>query len=88
MTFSHWQAKAIVEIQEEGVQRGFERIVEVLDTKLDGHHGEMRELEARIRIELQTLRADLLKEQRDQMLKFVALVSLIAIVTGAVIKFL
>lgn len=31
MTFSHDQAKAIVEIQEEGVQRGFERFVEVLE---------------------------------------------------------
>ncbi len=88
MTFSHWQAKAIVEIQEEGVQRGFERFVEVLEHKLTELESRLRAEVQLLRTEMQTLRADLLEEQRDQMLKFAALVSLIAIVTGAVIKLL
>ena len=79
--FSHEQAKAIVEIQEDGIQRGFDRFVEVLEHRLT-------EMEARLRTDMQALRGDLLKEQRDQMLKFAALVSLIAVITGAVVKLL
>lgn len=79
--FSEAQAKAIVEIQEDSIQRGFDRFVEVLDRSL-------ADMEMRLRVEIEKLRADLMKDQRDQLLKFAALVSLIAIVTGAVIKFL
>lgn len=79
--FSHEQAKAIVEIQEDGIQSGFDRFVEVLEHRLT-------EMEARMRADMQTLRGDLLQEQRDQMLKFAALVSLIAVITGAVVKLL
>ncbi len=93
--FSHEQAKAIVEIQEDAIQRGFDRFAEVLEQKFDLFEHKLNELEARmradmqtLRADMQTLRADLLKEQRDQMLKFAALVSLIAVVTGAVVKLL
>lgn len=65
---------------------GFDRFVEVLEQKLTAFESRMREEFQSIRTEMQTVRAELLKEQRDQMLKFAALVSLIALVTGTVIK--
>ncbi|MBI4083618.1 MAG: hypothetical protein HY423_13515 [Candidatus Lambdaproteobacteria bacterium] len=100
--FTHDQAKAIVEVQEESIQRGFERMAEVLDRRfgeLDHRFAEfehrMTEMELRlrneiqgVRIEMQAMKAELIREQRDLMLKFAALVSLIALVTGAVVKFL
>ena len=72
---------------------GFDRVVEVLEQKLSAFELRMREEFQSIRTEMQTirtgmqtLRGDLLKEQRDQMLKFAALVSLIALVTGTMIR--
>ena len=79
---------------------GFDRFVEVLEQKLSAFELRMREefqsirTEMQtirtgmqtIRTEMQTMRGDLLKEQRDQMLKFAALVSLIALVTGTMIN--
>ncbi|MEE8435859.1 MAG: hypothetical protein V3S64_13835 [bacterium] len=72
---------------------GFDRFVEVLEQKLSAFESRMREEFQTIRTEMQTIRtemqtvrAELLKEQRDQMLKFAALVSQIALVTGTVIK--
>ena len=72
---------------------GFDRVVEVLEQKLSAFELRMREEFQSIRTEMQTIRTgmqtmrgDLLKEQRDQMLKFAALVSLIALVTGTVIN--
>ena len=62
MNFSHDQAKAIVEIQEEGVQRGFERLVEVLEHKLTELESRLRAEVQLLRTEIQTSRADLLKE--------------------------
>jgi len=92
--FSHDQAKAVVEVVEEGLQSGFEKFVEVLDVKLDQIRADMREMEARlraeiqnVRLEMQTLRAEILKEQRDQLLKFTALVMLIVAVFGAAYRF-
>ena len=73
-------------MQEESIQSGFDRFVEVLEQKLAAFESRMREEFQTIRTEMQTVRAELLKEQRDQMLKFAALVSLIALVTGTVIK--
>ena len=92
--------KAIVEGQEESIQRGFDKFVEVLDQKLSAFELRMKEefqtirtemqairteMQA-IRNEMQTVRAELLKEQRDQMLKVAGLVSLIALVASTVIK--
>ena len=72
---------------------GFDRFVEVLEQKLSAFELRMREEFQSIRTEMQTIRTgmqtmrgDLLKEQRDQMLKFAALVSLIALVTGTMIR--
>ena len=72
---------------------GFDRVVEVLEQKLSAFELRMREEFRSIRTEMQTIRTgmqtmrgDLLKEQRDQMLKFAALVSLIALVTGTMIR--
>ena len=72
---------------------GFDRVVEVLEQKLSAFELRMREEFQTIRTEMQTIRTgeqtmrgDLLKEQRDQMLKFAALVSLIALVTGTMIN--
>ena len=72
---------------------GFDRVVEVLEQKLSAFELRMREEFQTIRTEMQTIRTgeqtmrgDLLKEQRDQMLKFAALVSLIALVTGTMIR--
>ncbi|MCH8885260.1 MAG: hypothetical protein IIC13_01600 [SAR324 cluster bacterium] len=72
---------------------GFDRVVEVLEQKLTAFELRMREEFQSIRTEMQTIRTgmqtmrgDLLKEQRDQMLKFAALVSLIALVTGTMIR--
>ena len=72
---------------------GFDRVVEVLEQKLTALELRMREEFQSIRTEMQTIRTgmqtmrgDLLKEQRDQMLKFAALVSLIALVTGTMIR--
>ena len=78
----------MVEVLDEGLQNGFDRFVEVLDAKLDQVRADMREMEARLRLEMQTLRGDLLKEQRDQMLRFAALVTLIVAVIGGVYRFL
>lgn len=93
--FSHDQAKAVVEVLEDGLQSGFDRFVEVLDAKLDQVRVDMREMESRlhaeiqnVRLEMQTMRGDLLKEQRDQMLRFAALVTLIVAVIGGVYRFL
>jgi hypothetical protein len=44
-------------------------------------------MEQRLRLEMQTLRAELLKDQRNQMLKFAALVTVIVGVIGAALKF-
>ena len=79
--FTHAQAEAIVEVAEEGHQDGFTRFVQVLDQRLG-------DIEQRLRLEFQTMRADLLKDQRDQMLRFAALVSLIFAVIGAALKWL
>jgi len=92
--FSHDQAKAVVEVVEEGIQRGFDRFVQVLDARLEAIRADMREMEARlraeiqnVRLEMQTIRADLLKEQRDQLLRFAGLVMLIVAVIGGVYRF-
>ena len=80
---------------------GFDRFVEVLDRKLGEIEARMRlefqsvrteiqELRTEIqgvRTEIQATKADLLKEQRDQMLRFVALVSLVVAVIGTVVGF-
>jgi hypothetical protein len=83
----HEQAKAIVEVIEQRVQRGFERFAEVLDRKMEEMDHRLLEMEQRLRLEMQTLRAELLKDQRDQMLKFAALVTVIVGVIGAALKF-
>jgi hypothetical protein len=64
-------------MKEDGAQRGFERFTEVL-------HNSLLEM----RTDMQTLRADLLKDQRGQMLRFAALVALVTGLIGAVLKFL
>lgn len=46
--FTTIQAKAVVEVVEEGLQTGFDRFVEVLDRKLGEGHTGMREMEARL----------------------------------------
>jgi hypothetical protein len=76
--FTHDQAKAIVEVAEEGQQNGFNRFVEVLDQRLG-------DIENRLRLEFRTMRADLLKDQRDQVLRFAALVTLIVSLVGTLI---
>jgi DNA-binding transcriptional MerR regulator len=100
--FTPEQAKAIVEVQEAAIQRGFERFVEVLDHKLGEFElrinrqfqeirQEMAGLRtdmADVRTDMANLRADLMREQRDQMLRFAALVSLIVAVAGTVFKLL
>jgi DNA-binding transcriptional MerR regulator len=93
--FTPEQAKAIVEVQENGHQRGFDRFVEVLDQKLAELEARMRaefasvrQEMADLRTDMANLRADLMREQRDQMLKFAALVSLIVAVAGTVFKLL
>ncbi|HEX9842807.1 MAG TPA: hypothetical protein VGC20_08645 [bacterium] len=92
--FSHEQAKAVVEVVEEGIQRGFERFVQVLDVKLAEMEARLKADIQQVRLEMQTLRtdmqsmrADLLKEQRDQLLRFAALVMLIVAVIGGVYRF-
>ena len=92
--FSHTQAKAVVEVMEEGLQRGFDLFVEVLDRKLGGFEARMRlEFQSlrteiqEVRTEIQATKAELMKEQRDQMLRFVALVSLVVAVIGTVVGF-
>ena len=83
--FSHEQAKALVEIQEDGIQRGFDRFVQVLEQQIGAFRSEMREMESRLRsdmremgsglgseiqslrTEIQSVRADLMKEQHPSM---------------------
>jgi DNA-binding transcriptional MerR regulator len=90
--FTHDQAKAIVEVTEDAVQRSFEKFVEVLDRKLSEMEQRLKMEIQGVRLEMQTMRADLLKEQRDQVLRFAGLVTVIvAAVTGTigiVLKFL
>jgi len=76
--FTPDQAKAIVEVAEEGQQNGFAQFSEVLRT-------EIQSFRAEVRTDLQTMRGDLLKEQRDQMLRFAALVTLIVSLVGTLI---
>jgi DNA-binding transcriptional MerR regulator len=76
--FTHRQAKAIVEVTEEGQQDGFTRFVEVL-------HTELQTFKAEYRAELHAMRAELLKDQRDQVLRFAALVTFIVSLVGALI---
>ena len=83
--FTHDQAKAVVEVVEEGIQRGFERFVEVLDRRLGEFELRIKVEFQTLRTEIQTTRAELLKDQRDQMLRFAGLVSLIVAVIGAAI---
>lgn len=77
--FTPNQAKTVVEIVEQGLQTGFDRFVEVLDRK----NGE---LELRVRADIHELRAELLKEQRDLLLKYTAIVSIVAAVFGLILK--
>ena len=93
--FTHDQAKAVVEVVEDGLNRGFDRFVEVLDQKLDLIRSDMREMESRLKLEIQTVRTEIatarsevVKEQRDQMLRFVAIVTMIVANFGAVFRFL
>lgn len=93
--FTHDQAKAVVEVVEDGLNRGFDRFVEVLDQKLDLIRSDMREMESRLKLEIQTVRTEIatarsevVKEQRDQMLRFVAIVTMIVAIFGAVFRFL
>jgi DNA-binding transcriptional MerR regulator len=85
--FSHEQAKAVVQVVEEGIQRGFDRFVQVLDQRLADMEARLRAEMQNVRLEIQTLRADLLKEQRDQLLRFAALVTLVVAVIGGVYRF-
>jgi DNA-binding transcriptional MerR regulator len=85
--FSHEQAKAVVQVVEEGIQRGFDRFVQVLDQRLADMEARLRAEMQNVRLEIQTLRADLLKEQRDQLLRFAGLVMLIVAVIGGVYRF-
>jgi hypothetical protein len=128
--FTHDQAKAIVEVQEAAISRGFERFVEILDQKLgemelrirnefqqqfqqlrtemvqmggqlrteiaqlggnlrgeiSNVRADMAQIAGQLRTEMAQMKADLLRDQRDQMLKFAAIVSLIALVFGSVMK--
>jgi DNA-binding transcriptional MerR regulator len=83
--FTHDQAKAIVEVAEDGQQNGFNRFVEVLDQRLGDLENHMNLMEQRLRLEIQTTRSELLKEQRDQILRFAALVTLIVSLAGTLI---
>ena len=90
--FSHKQAKAIVEVTESGHQDGFARFVEALDGHVRGIYQRMELMEQRLHGEIQSVgtemqgvRADLLKEQRDQVLRFAALITLIVSVVGSLI---
>jgi hypothetical protein len=80
-------------------KRGFDRFVEVLDRKLGEMEARIRadfkseiqslKLELQVvRTDIQTVKAELLREQRDQMLRFVALVSLVVGILGTAIGFL
>lgn len=62
--------------------------VDVLERKFSEFEAKIMTEFQSVRTEIQFTRAELLKEQRDQMLKFAALVSLIAVITGAVVKLL
>jgi hypothetical protein len=100
--FSDQQAKAIVEVVEQGIQRGFERFAEVLDRRMGEFDHRLDEMEQRlkleiqgvrmeiqvVRTEMQTMRAELLKEQRDQIIRFVGLVAVLMTILGGVLKFL
>jgi hypothetical protein len=83
--FTPAQAKAIVEVAEEGHQDGFARFVEVLDQRLGELDSRARADTQSVRLDMQTMRSDLLKDQRDQMLRFAALVSLIVTVIGGIV---
>jgi hypothetical protein len=87
--FTHDQAKAIVEVAEDGQQNGFAQFGEVLRTEIQAFrseiHAEMQAFRSEVRIDLQTMRGDLLKEQRDQVLRFAALVTLIVSLVGTLI---
>jgi DNA-binding transcriptional MerR regulator len=54
--FSHDQAKAVVEVVEEGLQSGFERFVQVLDVKLAEMEARLKADIQQVRLEMQTLR--------------------------------
>jgi|SRR5579863_3360573 len=76
--FTHDQAKAIIEVTGEGHQDGFSKYTDVL-------HWELRQFTAELRLEIRTIRTDVLKAQRDQILPFVVLVSLaLAVISGLI----
>jgi hypothetical protein len=62
--------------------------VQVLDQKLTDMEARLKAEIQTVRLEMQMLRADLLKEQRNQLLKFAALVTLIVAILGGVYRFL
>ncbi len=86
--FTHDQAKAVVEVVEDGLNRGFEQFVEVLDRRLSEMEARLKVEIQSVRLEIQTTRAELLKEQRDQILRFAAIMAMIVAVIGAAYRFL
>ena len=82
---------------EYAISRGFERFVEILDQKLGEMELRIRnefqqlrtelvQMGGQLRTEMAQMKAELLRDQHDQMLKFAAIVSLIALVFGTVMK--
>ena len=85
--FTHDQAKAVVEIVEEGLQGGFEQFVEVLDRRLSEMEARLKVEFQNLRLEMHDMRAELMKEQRDLVWKLTAVVSLIVAAVGVVLRF-